>query len=69
MHTVIFKMDNQQELIVWHRELCSILCGGLGGRAVWRRVDTCICMAESLRCTPETITTLLISYVYQGIAD
>ena len=24
------------------------------------RMDTCICMAESLGCSPETITTLLI---------
>ena len=27
----------------------------------WNRIDTCI--AESLCCTPETITTLLINYV------
>ena len=26
------------------------------------RMDTCICMAESLCCPPETITTFLISY-------
>ena len=26
------------------------------------RMDTCICMAESLCCPPETTTTLLISY-------
>ena len=26
------------------------------------RMDTCICMAEYLRCSPETITTLLIGY-------
>ena len=26
------------------------------------RMDSCICMAESLGCWPETITTLLISY-------
>ena len=45
-----------------YRELCSILCGSLDGRRVWRRMDTCICMAESLCCLPETITTLLISY-------
>ena len=32
------------------------------GGGVWGRMDTCICMAESLRCSPETITTLLISY-------
>ena len=23
---------------------------------VWGRMDTCICMAESLHCSPETIT-------------
>ena len=26
------------------------------------RMDTCLCMAESLLCSPETTTTLLISY-------
>ena len=26
------------------------------------RMDTCICMAESLCSPPETVTTLLISY-------
>ena len=31
-------------------ELCSVLCGSLDGRGIWRRVDTCICTAESLRC-------------------
>jgi len=25
-------------------------------------VDTCICIVESLPCSPETITTLLIGY-------
>ena len=25
-------------------------------------MDTCVCMAESLPCSPETITTLLIGY-------
>ena len=41
-------------------ELCSMLCGSLDGREVWGRMDTGICMAESLPCSPETITTLLI---------
>ena len=38
--------------------LCYVAAwmGGVG------RMDTCICMAESLCCPPETITTLLISY-------
>ena len=29
---------------------------------VWRGMDTCISMAKSLFCPPETIPTLLISY-------
>ena len=37
-------------------------CGSLDGRGVWGRMDTCICMAESLCCPPETITILLIGY-------
>ena len=43
-------------------ELCSMLCGSLDGRGVWGRMDTCICMAESLHSLPEFITTLLIGY-------
>ena len=43
-------MDNQQ---------------GSTGRewGVWGRMDTCICMAESLHYSPDTIATLLIDYV------
>ena len=55
-------MDNQQGSTIQHWELCSVKCGSLDGRGVWGRIDTCICMAESLCCPPETITTLLISY-------
>ena len=36
--------------------------GSLDGRRVWGRMDTCICVAESLRCSPETTTTVLIIY-------
>lgn len=39
-----------------------MLCGGLQGRGVWGRTDTCICMAETLPCSLEIITTLFISY-------
>ena len=40
-----------------------MLRGSLDGvGVVWGRTDTCVCMAESLHCSPETITTLLISY-------
>ena len=43
-------------------ELSSKLCSSLDGRGVWGRMDTCICIAESLHCSPETITTLLTGY-------
>ena len=62
VHTAIFKMDNLQGLTIQHRELCLMLCGSLDGGGVWGRMDTCICMTESLCCPPETITTLLIGY-------
>ena len=39
-----------------------MLRSSLGGRGVWRRMDTCMCMAESFYCSPEAVTTLLISY-------
>ena len=38
-----------------------MLCGSLDGRGVWGRINT-LCTAESLGCSPETITTLLIGY-------
>ena len=43
-------------------ELCSMLCASLDGRGVWGRMDTGLCVAESLLHSPETVTTLLIGY-------
>ena len=43
-------------------ELCSMLYGSLDVRGVLGRMDTCICMTESLCCSPETTSTLLIGY-------
>ena len=39
-----------------------MLFGSLDERGIRGRMDTCVCMAESLCCQPETITTLLICY-------
>ena len=50
-----------EEPAVEHRELCSLLGGSLDGRRVCERLNTCICMAESLCSSPEAIT-FLISY-------
>ena len=35
VHAVIFKMSDQQGPTVWHRELCSTLCGSLDGKGIW----------------------------------
>ena len=36
--------------------------GQLGWQEICGRMDTCICMAESLPCSPETITTLFVNW-------
>ena len=36
-----------------------MLCGSLDGRGVWGRMDTCVCPAEFLRWSPETVTLLI----------
>ena len=62
VHTAICKMENPQRPTVWHRELCSMLFGSLDGRGVWGKMDTCMWMAESLCCSPETLPASLINY-------
>ena len=62
-YTLLYLKQNQQRPTVQHRESCSMLCSILDGREVWGRMDTCICMAESLCWTPKTVTTLLIGYI------
>ena len=37
------------------------LPGSLNGRGVWRRMDTCTPVAESLHHSPEAIVTLFVS--------
>ena len=39
-----------------------MLWDSLDGSGIWGRMDTYTCMAESLCCSPEIITTLLIGY-------
>ena len=61
-------MENREGPTVEHTELCSTLCSSLDGREVWGRVNTYIFMAESLCCSPKTITTLLIGYTAAAAA-
>ena len=62
IHIAVFKMDHQQGPTAQHGDLCSMICGSLDGRGVWGRMDSCTCIAESLPCSPEMITTVLIGY-------
>ena len=41
--------------------LLNVICQH-GWERVWERMDTCLCMAESLCCSPGTTPTLLIGY-------
>ena len=61
-------MDSQPGPSVQRRELCVMLCGSLYGRGAWGRMDTWICMAESLCCPPETVTALFIGHVVQSLS-
>ena len=53
---------------ITRKDLCTALgtllnlWGSLDGRGVWERIDTGICMTESLHYSLKTITTLLTDY-------
>ena len=55
------KIERKEKNCLAHGTLLSYVAAWMGGEFVGR-MDTCICMAESLCCPPETITTLLIGY-------
>ena len=41
-----------------------MLYGSLDGKGVRGRMATRVCMAESLHCSPEAITTLSVNWLY-----
>ena len=43
VHSAILKMDNQQGPIVYHKELCSMLCGSLDGKSFKENGYRCMC--------------------------
>ena len=66
MYTLLYlKWIANKDLLysTWNSAQCytAAWMGGVFGED-WIRV-TCICMAESLRCSPETITALLTGYI------
>ena len=61
MHTLLcLKWINKDLLDNTGNSAQSYMAAWMGGD--WRRMNTCIHMTESLHCSPETVTTLLIGY-------
>ena len=60
VHTIIFKIDNQNDLLY---SIGTLLNVAELDRRVWGRMDTCTYMAESLCCLPENIT-LFVNQLY-----
>ena len=62
MQAIIYRMDEQQGPTVEHRELYSISCDKPEWKRIFeKRIDTCICIIETLCYTLEPNTTLLIN--------
>jgi len=57
-------MDNQQGPTIQHRKHLPVLSGSLDGKGVWGGIDICVCIAESLHCSPGNITTLFVNQLY-----
>ena len=50
LHTVIFKMDNQQKTYCVAQGTQLSVMWQPGVRGVWGEMDTCVHVAESLHC-------------------
>ena len=61
-HTEVYGMIGQWGPAVQHRELYPVFSDNLRGKRIYKRMDMCICMAESFRCTADIITILKINY-------
>ena len=61
-YTLLYFKGITSKDLLYSTSNCSGLCGSLDGRGVWGRMGICLCVAESLRYSPETIPTLLIGY-------
>ena len=52
------QIKNNNMVCIQYKELYSILFNNLNGKRIWKRIDTCVCVTESLFCN----TSLLINY-------
>ena len=64
MYTLLYLkwITNKDLLYSTGNSVQCYVAAWMGGEFGGEWMDTCVCMAESLCCSPETVTTLLISY-------
>ena len=56
----IKKLETNNQIKKWSKDYYIEQGSSLDGRGIWGRMETCICMAESLHCSLETIGYTLI---------
>ena len=63
MYTLLYLkwITNKDLLCIRHGILLNGVCQP-GWEGFWGKMDTCICMTQSLHCPLETTTTLLTAY-------
>ena len=53
MYVLLYlKWITNKDLLYSTGNSAQMVCGSLDGKGVWGRMDTRICMAESLNCSP-----------------
>ena len=62
MYTLLYLKWTTNKVLLYSTGTLLSVMWQLDGRGGWGRMDTCMCLAESLCCPPGTITTLLIGY-------
>ena len=58
IHTLLYMRDDQQKPTVQHKKFYPIFWDNLYEKRILERMNICVCVTESLCCTPETNTTL-----------
>ena len=58
---ILNSLSNFGSFLTVEAETYYLLCTNLARKGVWGRMDTFVCMAEFLHCSPETTTTLLMA--------
>ena len=53
LYTLLYLKQASKDLLYSGRELCLVFYNNLHGKRIWKRIDTCICITESLCYKPK----------------